>query len=59
MREIIDLLLSEADRFVKVNESDRRLGDRAILIGEVTLAEEVLSFTSEYSLEESIYSLFV
>jgi len=59
VREIIDLLLSEADRFVKVNESDRRLGDRAILIGEVTLAEEVLSFTSEYSLEESIYSLFV
>jgi UDP-glucose 4-epimerase len=58
VREIIDLLLNEADCFVNVNESDRRLGDSAILIGEVTLAEEVLSFTSEYSLEESIHSLF-
>jgi UDP-glucose 4-epimerase len=58
VREIIDLLLNEADSFVKVNESDRRLGDSAILIGEVTLAEEVLIFTSEYSLEDSIHSLF-
>jgi UDP-glucose 4-epimerase len=58
VREIIDLLLNEADSFVKVNESDRRLGDSAILIGEVALAKEVLSFTSEYSLEESIHSLF-
>jgi UDP-glucose 4-epimerase len=58
VREIIDLLLNEADSFVKVNESDRRLRDPAILIGEVTLAKEVLSFTSEYSLEDSIHSLF-
>jgi hypothetical protein len=28
------------------------------LIGEVALAEEVLSFTSKYSLEDSIDSLF-
>jgi UDP-glucose 4-epimerase len=58
VREIIDLLLNEADSFVKVNESDRRLGDLAILIGEVTLAKEVLNFTARYSLEESIHSLF-
>jgi UDP-glucose 4-epimerase len=58
VREIIDLVLNETDSFVKVNESDRRLGDLAILIGEVTLAKEVLNFTAEYSLEESIHSLF-
>jgi hypothetical protein len=29
------------------------------LIGEVTLAKEVLNFTARYSLEESIHSLFV
>ena len=59
VREIIDLVLNEADCFVKVNESDRRAGDPAILIGEVALAKEVLNFTSEYSLEEGIHSLFV
>jgi UDP-glucose 4-epimerase len=58
VREIIDLLLNDADCFVNVNESDRRLGDPVILIGEVTLAKEVLNFTARYSLEESIHSLF-
>jgi UDP-glucose 4-epimerase len=58
VREIIDPVLNEANCIVKVEESNRRAGDSAILIGEVALAEEVLSFTSEYSLEESIHSLF-
>jgi UDP-glucose 4-epimerase len=58
VREIIDLALNEANCIVKVNESDRRAGDSAILIGEVALAEEVLNFTSKYSLEDSIHSLF-
>jgi UDP-glucose 4-epimerase len=58
VREIIDLLLNETDSFVKVEESDRRAGDSAILIGKVALAEEVLIFTSKYSLEDSIHSLF-
>jgi UDP-glucose 4-epimerase len=59
IREIIDPVLNEANCIVKFNESDRRAGDSAILIGEVTLAKEVLNFTARYSLEESIDSLFV
>jgi UDP-glucose 4-epimerase len=38
VREIIDLLLKEADSFVKVNESDRRAGDSAGPSDETDLA---------------------
>ena len=58
VREIIDPVLNEANCIVKVEESNRRAGNSAILIGEVALAEEVLNFTSKYSLEDSIDSLF-
>jgi UDP-glucose 4-epimerase len=58
IREIIDPVLNEANCIVKVEESNRRAGDPAILIGEVTRAKEVLNFTARHSLEESIDSLF-
>jgi UDP-glucose 4-epimerase len=38
VREIIDLLLNEADSFVKVEESDRRAGDSAGPSDETDLA---------------------
>jgi UDP-glucose 4-epimerase len=58
VREIIDPVLNEANCIVKVEESNRRAGDSAILIRQVALAKEVLNFTARYSLEESIHSLF-
>jgi UDP-glucose 4-epimerase len=53
VREIIALLLNSADSFVEVNESDPRLGDPAILIGEVALAKEVLNFTPDIHLKKA------
>jgi UDP-glucose 4-epimerase len=59
VREIIKLVLvglNKAD--VDVLETDRRAGDPAFLCADISLGKSALNFKSQYSLEESIASIF-
>jgi len=59
VREIIKLVLEATNKAdTQVIETDRRAGDPAFLCADVTLAKSAMGFTSKYSLEESIRSLF-
>jgi UDP-glucose 4-epimerase len=59
VREMIQLV-QKADRAadVEVIEADRRPGDAAFLTADVSLAKTTLGFSSNYSAEESVKSLF-
>ena len=59
VREVINLVLEATKKpNIKVVEKDRRSGDPALLCANVNLAKMAMGFTSQYSLEESVRSLF-
>ena len=59
VREVINLVLEATKKTdIKVVEKDRRSGDPALLCANVSLAKTAMGFTSQYSLEESVRSLF-
>ena len=59
VREVINLVLEATKNTdIKVVEKDRRSGDPALLCANVSLAKMAMGFTSQYSLEESVRSLF-
>ena len=59
VREIIKLVLEATNKTdTQVIESPRRAGDPAFLCADIDLAKSAMGFTSKYSLEESIRSLF-
>jgi len=59
VREIIKLVLEATHKTdTPVIESPRRAGDPAFLCADINLAKTAMGFTSKYSLEESIRSLF-
>jgi len=59
VREIIKLVLEATYKTdTPVIESPRRAGDPAFLCADINLAKTAMGFTSKYSLEESIKSLF-
>ncbi len=59
VREIIKLVLEATNKAdTQVIESPRRAGDPAFLCADINLAKTSMGFTSKYSLEESIRSLF-
>ena len=59
VREIIKLVLDDTNKAVtNVFEVERRAGDPAFLCADVNLAKSAMGFTSQYSLEESVRSLF-
>ena len=59
VREIIDLVLQATNKTeTEVIKSPRRAGDPAFLCADVALAKSAMGFSSKYSLEESIRSLF-
>jgi UDP-glucose 4-epimerase len=59
VREIIKLVLEATNKAdTKVNKVDRRAGDPAFLCADINLAKSAMGFTSQYSLEESVRSLF-
>jgi len=59
VREIIKLVLEATHKTdTKVVETDRRAGDPAFLCADINLAKSAMGFTSKYSLEESVKSLF-
>jgi UDP-glucose 4-epimerase len=59
VRKVINLVCTAAGKSeVVATELEHRAGDPAALFADVSLAAQVLGFTSEYSLEESIDSLF-
>ena len=59
VREIINLVLAATNKSdTRVIESPRRAGDPAFLCADVALANSAMGFTSQYSLEASIKSLF-
>ncbi|CAB4366912.1 MAG: UDP-glucose 4-epimerase GalE [Actinobacteria bacterium] len=59
VREVINLVLEATKNTdMKVVEKDRRSGDPALLCANVSLAKTAMGFTSQYSLEESVRSLF-
>jgi UDP-glucose 4-epimerase len=59
VREVIELVAKiSRQKDVEVIEVDRRQGDPAILFAEVSLIKDRLRFTSKFSLEESIQSLY-
>jgi UDP-glucose 4-epimerase len=59
VREIIKLVLEATDKAdTQVIENDRRAGDPAFLCADINLAKTAMGFTSQYSLEESVRSLF-
>ena len=59
VREVINLVLEATKNTdIKVVEKDRRSGDPALLCANVSLAKTAMGFTSQYSLEESVRSLF-
>ena len=59
VREIIKLVLEVTHKTdTPVIESPRRAGDPAFLCADINLAKTAMGFTSKYSLEESIKSLF-
>jgi UDP-glucose 4-epimerase len=56
---VIELVLAGLDASdTPVTEIDRRAGDPAFLCADVSLAKTALKFESQYSLEESIASIF-
>ena len=59
VREVIDLVLKAINKSdTQVIESPRRAGDPAFLCADINLAKSSMGFTSKYSLEESLRSLF-
>ena len=59
VREVIDLVLKAINKTdTQVIESPRRAGDPAFLCADIKLAKSSMGFTSKYSLEESVRSLF-
>jgi UDP-glucose 4-epimerase len=59
VREVVHLLLEASDKSeMKVVEVERRAGDPAYICADINLAKSAMGFTSKYSLEESIRSLF-
>ena len=59
VREVIDLVLKAINKTdTQVIESPRRAGDPAFLCADINLAKSSMGFTSKYSLEESVKSLF-
>jgi len=59
VREVINLVLEATKKTdIKVVEKDRRSGDPALLCANVSLAKTAMGFTAQYSLEESVHSLF-
>jgi len=59
VREIINLVLAATNKSdTEIIESPRRAGDPAFLCADINLAKTAMGFTSKYSLEESIKSLF-
>jgi UDP-glucose 4-epimerase len=59
VREIIKLVLEATNKSdTQIIESPRRAGDPAFLCADINLAKTSMGFTSKYSLEESIRSLF-
>jgi UDP-glucose 4-epimerase len=59
VREIIKLVLEATNKAdTQIIESPRRAGDPAFLCADINLAKTAMGFTSKYSLEESIRSLF-
>ena len=59
VREVINLVLEATKKTdIKVVEKDRRSGDPALLCANVSLAKTAMGFISQYSLEESVRSLF-
>jgi len=59
VREIIKLVLEATHKTdTKVIETDRRAGDPAFLCADINLAKSAMGFSSKYSLEESVKSLF-
>jgi UDP-glucose 4-epimerase len=59
VREIIKLVLDATNKSdTVVIESPRRAGDPAFLCADVSLAKSAMGFESQYSLEESIVSIF-
>jgi UDP-glucose 4-epimerase len=59
VREIIKLVLDATNKAdTKVIEVERRAGDPAFLCADINLAKSAMGFTSQYSLEESVHSLF-
>ncbi|MEY4437606.1 MAG: hypothetical protein RL249_18 [Actinomycetota bacterium] len=59
VREVIDLVLKATNKTdTQVIESPRRAGDPAFLCADINLAKSAMGFTSQYSLEASIKSLF-
>lgn len=59
VREVIDLVLKAINKSdTQVIESPRRAGDPAFLCADINLAKSSMGFTSKYSLEESVRSLF-
>ena len=59
VREIIKLVLEATNKTdTQVIETDRRAGDPAFLCADINLAKSAMGFTSQYSLEESVRSVF-
>jgi len=59
VRDVIDLVLKAINKTdTQVIESPRRAGDPAFLCADINLAKTSMGFTSKYSLEESVRSLF-
>ena len=59
VRGIIKLVLEATHKTdTKVIETDRRAGDPAFLCADINLAKSAMGFSSKYSLEESVNSLF-
>jgi UDP-glucose 4-epimerase len=59
VRQIIKVICDATGRNeVEVLDYDRRIGDAAVLVADVSLLRSVAAFSSKYSLESSIRSLF-
>ena len=59
VREVIKLVCAAAGRSdVVADEKERRAGDPAFLCADVSLIESAIGFSSKYSLEASMGSLF-
>jgi UDP-glucose 4-epimerase len=59
VREIIKLVLDGTDKAdAKVKEVKRRAGDPVYLCADINLAKSAMGFTAQFSLEESVRSLF-
>lgn len=59
VREIIKLVLAATNKAdTQIIENPRRAGDPAFLCADINLAKSAMGFESQYSLEESVRSLF-